>query len=174
MPERLQKKIGNLLRHSPWRKKDRLDGIGGYFGRYPELICTVDGSTLPWDETCLLPTREAEFEDPWNYFEADDFEVNWTYESVAVDLAVNQISISGERTYNLDRAGNAGVKIRSDIFTEPSLSIGDNSGAFELNLQRSTYAASELPFCGELLREVTDEFLFQCLWQLANIGFRGF
>ncbi|PZX15188.1 hypothetical protein LX81_02491 [Palleronia aestuarii] len=91
-----------------------------------------------------------------------------------VGLAVNQINISGTSSFGPSRASNAGVSIRSSIFSEPSLSIGDNSGAFELNLQRSSYAASELPFRDELLREITDEFLHSCLWQLTRNRSRSF
>lgn len=102
----------------------------------------------------------------WNFFETENYEVNWTYSTGVVGLAVNQIRIQGKNSYS-SRSSAAGVDIKSNIFSDPSLSIGDNDGSFQLNLQRSTYAGSDLPFLKELLREITDEYLFSCIWQLS-------
>lgn len=174
IPERLQDKIGRLIPYIINNGVNIQFGIGNYFGRYPSLLYTIDGNKLSSDPNCLLPTQNTAFEDPWNYFESSNFEVNWTYANNVVDLAVNQIRIAGARSYRQDRAANAGVKLHSNIFAEPSISIGDNSGSFELNLQRNSYAALELPFGDDLLREITDEFIFECLWHMQNSSEKHF
>jgi molecular chaperone HtpG len=174
IPKRLQKKVGSLLPGFYSPKVDLDSPIGNYFGRYPTLVYTINTSKLLWKEECLLPTRHARFQDPWNYFETAQFEVNWTYASEVLGLAVNEIKVSGKRTYNSYSPEPVSIHLKSEIFSTPSLSIGDNAGAFELNLQRSSYAASELPFRDNLLCEISDEFIHSCLWQLAEKKPRSF
>ncbi|WP_407493822.1 ATP-binding protein [Pseudooceanicola sp. MF1-13] len=169
VPKHLQKKVGEILGYNRRREVDLHSGISQYFGREPSLNYTIDNKNIPWDEQCFLPTKANSFEGGWNYFETDDFEVNWSYESGKPALSVNQIRVSGTRVDRM-RSGennNAGIVLRSYIFRTPALSIGDKSGSFPLNLQRNTYAGSEMPFQTELATEATDELLFSCLWFLA-------
>lgn len=170
VPEHLQDKVGNLLGHARGREVDLYNGISQYFGREPSLNYTIDGKNIPWAEKCFLPTKANPFEEGWNYFETDDYEVNWSFKNGKPPLSVNQIRVSGTRADRM-RSGeynNAGIVLRSMIFGTPALSIGDKSGSFPLNLQRNTYAGSEMPFQAELATEVTDELLFSCLWFLAT------
>ncbi|MBO9441127.1 ATP-binding protein [Phaeobacter italicus] len=169
IPEHLQGKVGNLLGYSREREVNQYNGISQYFGRKPSLKYKIDEKDIPWDEKCFLPTKVSSFEGGWNYFETDDYEVNWSFESGKPALSVNQILVSGTRTNRRMSGGtnNAGIKLGSDIFVTPALSIGDKSGSFPLNLQRNAYAGSKIPFQTELATEVTDELLFTCLWYLS-------
>ncbi|WP_294224155.1 ATP-binding protein [uncultured Shimia sp.] len=167
VPERLQTQVGKLLPSRYSKEVSSHQPISQYFGRYPKLVYTEDGKEIPWDEKCYLPSKSNRYEDPWNYFETENFEVNWSYEAHAPDLAVNQIRVSGS---NEERFGPHNIErsFSSSIFNLPSLSIGDNSGSFPLNLQRNSYASKELSFADEILADITDEFVFSCLWQMSE------
>ncbi|WP_306260396.1 ATP-binding protein [Pararhizobium sp. IMCC21322] len=169
VPKHLQNQVGQLLGDTQGRGVDLYHGISQYFGREPSLNYTVDGKNIPWDEKCFLPTKVSSFEGGWNYFDTDDYEINWSYESGKPALSVNQIRVSGTFADQLvsGESNNAGIILRTVIFSTPALSIGDKSGSFPLNLQRNTYAGNEMPFQSELATEVTDELLFSCLWHLS-------
>lgn len=167
VPERLQKQVGQLLPSNYLKEVSSHQPVSQYFGRYPKLVYTEDGIEIPWNRKCYLPSRSNRYEDPWNYFETENFEVNWSYAEGAPDLAVNQIRVSN-RDKNRYWPSNIERAFGSSIFDLPSLSIGDNSGSFPLNLQRNSYASKELSFANELLVDVTDEFVFSCLWQKAE------
>ena len=67
-------------------------------------------------------------------------------------------------------ASSAGVDIGSSVFAVPALSIGDNSGNFPLNLQRDRFASSSVSFQRDLLREITDELVMNCLSRVRKSG----
>jgi Histidine kinase-, DNA gyrase B-, and HSP90-like ATPase len=173
IPSRLQQEVGKLLPPRYSYNVNTENAISQYFGRYPKLTYKAGNKEIPWDEKSFLPSKAQAFEDPWNYFETENYEVNWSYAKGAPKLAVNQIRVSQQ---GADRYGSydAGIRLNTSIFDVPSLSVGDNSGSFPLNLQRSTYASSKLSFAHELLRNITDEFAFTCLWQLAQKERKGF
>tara|TARA_R100000935_G_scaffold58887_1_gene99073 strand:- start:933 stop:3896 length:2964 start_codon:yes stop_codon:yes gene_type:complete len=164
VPERLQIQVGKLLPSNYLKEVSSHQPISQYFGRYPKLAYRVDGTEVPWDEKCFLPSKSNRYEDPWNYFETENFEVNWSYATGTPVLAVNQIRVSGR---DQDRYGphNIARAFGTSILNLPSLSVGDNSGSFPLNLQRNSYASKELPFLKELLIDIADEFVFSCLRQ---------
>jgi hypothetical protein len=164
IPERLQNKVGNLI---PYR--DSAIGnhteLGGYFGKYPSLNYTIDGNDIPWDETNLLPSARDPYQDPWNYFETNNFEVNWCFDKNVYNLFVNQIRVL--RIGNYYRDDRSSIDLECSFLKTPSISLGDNTGSFPLNLQRDSLSSKKIPFARELVTDIADEFIFTCAYHRA-------